>query len=885
MRKWGFIFLNLVFLVSFCLIAHNRTSSGSVMILDMKLKENGPTVERVHITPGYTNELRFKSQIILAPGQNDKYLLYLLNSHQNILFKTSFDFPRARTIPRRLPAIHDKSSSDSPDILLIEEPEVSLVIPYFKDAAFMEIYCPDESQSALVKSIEKIDFSYPGTKSLALSRPEPPPAEQGKLHILIIASGFDSSNMAEFNTKAQELRDYLLSKEPFQAYSSFIEIDIYPNTADLGCYTGCYGIPRLICCTDSQVMAAAAASGYLFDEIIVMHNTSTYSGGGYRENLDAYKTNSYSSYAMVYKGTDFKKIALHELGHSFGNLCDEYTYATTIYTYSLCVNCCSDCNTWSHISSGCQQGCDARSDYFRPEDSIMLSGSFEYFNQVSIYATYLPDGLEKRLAYFLGGSTRLPEISLDRNSLNFGTIAGSAAITTSTQNFTISNSGGGTLNWGAAADQNWLDCSPASGTNAGIVSVSVDPTGLSTGTYTGNISVSDLNALNTPQTVNVTLKVYNSGSSSGPFGDFGTPLNGAAVSSSIPVTGWVLDDVDVESVKIYSGQTYIGDALFVEGARPGVEQAYPGYPKNYRAGWGYMLLTNFLPGGGNGQYTLNVVAKDLEGYQATLGSKTIMVDNFNAVKPFGAIDTPSQGGTASGSSFKNNGWVLTPMPAKIPEDGSTIKLYIDGVLLGNAATYNIYRSDIAGYFPGYANSGGAGVRFTIDTTAFTNGVHVIYWIAADNAGNDDGIGSRYFTVQNFAGGREHFILPPDMLAKIPPDDSSPVKIHKGYHHHADAEPQTIYPDDNGIIHIEINELERLEVHFSDLNVPSSYSGYHVVGEQLKPLPIGSTLDRRRGIFYWQAGQGFYGGYAFLFIKEQGNIKEKIQVKITISPGS
>jgi hypothetical protein len=133
-----------------------------------------------------------------------------------------------------------------------------------------------------------------------------------------------------------------------------------------------------------------------------------------------------------------------------------------------------------------------------------------------------------------------------------------------------------------------------------------------------------------------------------------------------------------------------------------------------------------------------------------LGIKTITVDNDNAVKPFGAIDTPSQGGTASGSSFINWGWVLTPMPNKIPTDGSTIDVWVDGVKLGHP-TYNIYRTDITSLFPSYANSDGAVGYFYLDTTAYANGVHTIQWTAKDNAGNTDGIGSRYFTIQNTGG--------------------------------------------------------------------------------------------------------------------------------------
>jgi len=119
--------------------------------------------------------------------------------------------------------------------------------------------------------------------------------------------------------------------------------------------------------------------------------------------------------------------------------------------------------------------------------------------------------------------------------------------------------------------------------------------------------------------------------------------------------------------RILDDRAYIGDAVFVEGARPDVEAAYPGYPQNSRAGWGYMLLTNFLPLG-DGPYNLLAYATDLEGNEVLLGSKSIIVDNANAVLPFGAIDTPAQGGTASGNPYYNFGWALTPQPNFVPLD-------------------------------------------------------------------------------------------------------------------------------------------------------------------------------------------------------------------------
>ena len=124
---------------------------------------------------------------------------------------------------------------------------------------------------------------------------------------------------------------------------------------------------------------------------------------------------------------------------------------------------------------------------------------------------------------------------------------------------------------------------------------------------------------------------------------------------------------------------YIGDAVFIDDARPDVAAAYPALPRNYRGGWGFMLLTNMLPNQGNGAYTIVIYAMDREGRVVSIGSRTLTCNNANATRPFGAIDTPGQGGTASGANFVNFGWALTPLPKYIPNDGSTITVFVDGV--------------------------------------------------------------------------------------------------------------------------------------------------------------------------------------------------------------
>src|SRR5207244_11536878 len=90
-----------------------------------------------------------------------------------------------------------------------------------------------------------------------------------------------------------------------------------------------------------------------------------------------------------------------------------------------------------------------------------------------------------------------------------------------------------------------------------------------------------------------------------------------------------------------NGFVYIGDAVFVAGARPDVETAYPNAPFNYRAGWGYLMLTTGLPnnggspGPGNGTYKLDTIAHSKAGRAVDLGTRHHPVDNQHAPKQVG----------------------------------------------------------------------------------------------------------------------------------------------------------------------------------------------------------------------------------------------------------
>jgi hypothetical protein len=311
------------------------------------------------------------------------------------------------------------------------------------------------------------------------------------------------------------------------------------------------------------------------------------------------------------------------------------------------------------------------------------------------------------------------------------------------------------------------------------------------------------------------------------------------------------------------------------------------------------MLTNFLPNGGNGTFTLYAIAHDGSGHRVELGQKVIHSDNANAVKPFGTIDTPAQGGVVSGVDYVNFGWALTPQPKYIPYDGSTIWVWIDGLPVGHPV-YNNYRADIATLFPGYANSNGAVGYYYLDTTAYANGVHVIAWSVEDNEGEACGIGSRYFEVQN-VGGAVGDAMSLD-VSSLQVDTSGrlglkvlgmergylgrDVKSQEGRQGRLMGEDRSwmleaVRQREDGAYEVEVEELERIEMHFR------GEGGNRIIGwgeDTSKPSPVGSTFDGRAGVFSWNLGPGFLGRHILHFAVTDGLfISQPIKIIVNISP--
>ena len=131
--------------------------------------------------------------------------------------------------------------------------------------------------------------------------------------------------------------------------------------------------------------------------------------------------------------------------------------------------------------------------------------------------------------------------------------------------------------------------------------------------------------------------------------------------------------------------------------------------------------------------------------------------------------------------------------------------------------------------------------FYLDTTQLSNGMHTISWVVYDNAGRGDGIGSRYFIVQNSSG--------------VATPDSQPL---------ASALQE--------VVNVDTEELGRVEIPVG------ASDGYMLVGGERFPLPVGSSL--KGGTFYWQVGLAFLGQYQLVFERPDST---ETRVGVTVRP--
>lgn len=156
------------------------------------------------------------------------------------------------------------------------------------------------------------------------------------IQVAIVAEGYTKDEMADFLSEAKVAVESIFEHAPFDQFKEYFQfvavksasVDsgvsfpsklIWKNTV-LSSHFDTFYLERYLT-TEKVNDLHDVLAGIPFEHIIILANTDVYGGGGI-----------YNSYTLTTTGDDrFKPVVVHEFGHSFAGLADEYFYEGDVW--------------------------------------------------------------------------------------------------------------------------------------------------------------------------------------------------------------------------------------------------------------------------------------------------------------------------------------------------------------------------------------------------------------------------------------------------------------------------------------------------------------------------------------------------------------------------
>jgi IgA peptidase M64/VWA domain-containing protein len=160
--------------------------------------------------------------------------------------------------------------------------------------------------------------------------------DSDRYNLVLVAEGYQASEMTTFHQDCQDLLDHVFSTAPFDELEIRCAFNVYrldvsstesgaddptdcggtgdaPATYFDATFCGDGAIQRLLVVDDGAVIDLVDDEVPAHDRIVVIVNSSTYGGSG-------------GGVAVTSTGGDWMNVALHEMGHAVFGLADEYPY-------------------------------------------------------------------------------------------------------------------------------------------------------------------------------------------------------------------------------------------------------------------------------------------------------------------------------------------------------------------------------------------------------------------------------------------------------------------------------------------------------------------------------------------------------------------------------
>jgi hypothetical protein len=218
----------------------------------------------------------------------------------------------------------------------------SLLIPFPKNKVRLEVLLrnrENQPQPVFSREIDPADMFIVREKPAAdvqideLVKNGPPAA---KVDLVILAEGYTEGQWAKFRKDLDRFCATFLSEEPYKTYQDRFNITgVFKASAESGCDEPSYGSfkntvlgaqfdsfgsERYMLTDDNRAMRDIA--GHVpYDAIMIMVNSPRYGGGGIY--------NLYCTFTTDNQWCDY--LLMHEFGHSFSGLADEYYTSAVAY--------------------------------------------------------------------------------------------------------------------------------------------------------------------------------------------------------------------------------------------------------------------------------------------------------------------------------------------------------------------------------------------------------------------------------------------------------------------------------------------------------------------------------------------------------------------------
>lgn len=167
-------------------------------------------------------------------------------------------------------------------------------------------------------------------------------ASSDKVDIVILGDGYSKADMEKFRRDAKHFNDVMFGTEPFKSRKEQFNVwtievespepgidvpdkDIWKGNA-LGTRYNTFGTPRYVLTTDNKSVRDIASLAP-YDYICILVNDTRYGGGGiYNLYATTYTNETIDGYQW-----QMDYMYVHEFGHSFAGLADEYYTSSTSY--------------------------------------------------------------------------------------------------------------------------------------------------------------------------------------------------------------------------------------------------------------------------------------------------------------------------------------------------------------------------------------------------------------------------------------------------------------------------------------------------------------------------------------------------------------------------